>query len=112
MSALILLCTKRYFKEHYTVTHYAHALVGYYSLFLTLFFSLKAFANKNWELTIELHSIIGTVFMLLAVCVSLSGSAVAIVMRVGKEDAWKPKESVTRMSCIHRWLGYSGIILG
>ena len=73
---LLLLITKRYTKTTWNLNHYLHALLGYFSLVVTIIFSLSV---TDWKPD-SLHEIMGTVFLFIAILGSLSGSVTAGTM--------------------------------
>lgn len=106
---MLLLITKRYAKKEWKIMHYLHALLGYFSLVVTIVFALKV---TEWKFE-SLHDKIGTVFLFIAILGSLSGSLTAGTMHMYNGDKdWAEKERVTRIAKIHRIAGYLMLFLG
>lgn len=107
--ALLLLITKRYTKTTWNLNHYLHALLGYFSLVVTIVFALKV---TDWN-PVGLHEILGTAFLFIAIVGTLSGSVTAGTMRLYNGDKdWAKQERVTQIAKIHRYAGYFMLLLG
>ena len=104
-----LLVTKRYVKKAWLAMHYLHAILGYFTLVVTIVFIAK---QIEWEFE-DLHQILGTIFLFVVIIGSLSGSATAGTMKMYNGDKdWAEKERVTRIAKIHRYAGYFMLFMG
>ena len=107
---LLLLITKRYAKKFWVLSHYLHAILGYFVLIVTIFFALKV---TDWDITGSVHNGLGSIFVLVAIIGALSGTFTAGTMRVYNGDKdWAEKERVQRVAKIHRIFGYLMLLLG
>ena len=89
---ILLLVTKRYAKKYWVVSHYLHAILGYYVLIVTIIFALKV---TDWDFTGSFHNAMGTVFVVIAILGAFSGTFTAGTMRVYNGDKeWSEKERV------------------
>ena len=89
---LLLLITKRYTKKTWTLSHYVHALLGYFTLVVTIIFALSV---TNWAPFEELHNAIGSLCVVITIFGSLSGTITAALMRFYNGDKpWSKEEKV------------------
>ena len=89
---LLLLITKRYAKKSWKPMHYLHALLGYFTLVVTIFFALRV---TNWEPFEDLHNGIGSLCVIVTIFGSLTGTVTAGVMRAYNGDKpWVKEEKV------------------
>lgn len=109
---LLLLATKRYGKGQWSCMHALHAVLGYFTLVVTLVWAFKIFDYFDWKLNTDLHSIAGLAAVILCVIVAISGSTTAGLQQFYKEKEWTPKEKVTRVGKFHRYAGYLTLFIG
>jgi hypothetical protein len=106
---LLLLVTKRYAKKTWLLSHYLHALLGYFVLVVTIVWSFKVL---QWRFD-ELHFVLGTITLFVTIIGALSGSATAGTMKMYNGDKdWAEKERVERIAKIHRYFGYFMLFIG
>ena len=109
IAGILLLATKRYAKKFWVFSHYAHAILGYIVLIVTIIFSFTVLEGHFGHL----HNILGIVTLVITILGSLSGSATAGIMKVYNGDKdWSEKERVERVAKIHRWSGYLMLLIG
>jgi len=88
---LLLLVTKRYAKKTWVLSHYLHAILGYFSLIVTL---VWGFMVLDWRFDTP-HFVLGTITLFLTIFVSLLGSFTAGIMRFYNRDKdWAEKELI------------------
>ena len=93
---LLLLVSKRYAKKAWMSMHFLHALLGYFTLIVTIIFALNV---TDWEPTKTVHNMFGSVCVVVAIIGSMSGSFTAGTMRLYNGDKpWTEKERVTRIA--------------
>ena len=89
---LLLLITKRYAKKTWTLSHYLHALLGYFSLAVTIIFALRV---TTWAPFDDLHNALGSLCVVLTIFGSLSGTTTAALMKGYNGDKpWSKEEKV------------------
>ena len=105
-----MLATKRYAKKTWTLSHYLHAILGYFILAVTLIFAAKMTTFSPFE---TVHNAMGSLTVIITILGSLSGSATAAIMRAYNGDKeWSEKERVQRVATIHRYFGYTMLFIG
>ena len=105
-----MLATKRYAKKTWTLSHYLHALLGYFILIVTIIFAAKITAFNPTE---SIHNALGSLCVIVTIIGSLSGTFTAGLMRAYNGDKpWSEKEKVERVAKIHRYFGYFMLFLG
>ena len=109
---LLLLVTKRYAKKHWNWMHLLHAVLGYFTLVVTLVWSFKIIDYFSWKISAEVHTAFGLSAAILCIIVALSGSCTAGLMQFYREKDWTPKEKVTYAGKFHRITGYFMLFLG
>ena len=106
---LLLLVTKRYSKKTWTLSHYLHALLGYFVLIVTIVWSFKVL---EWRFD-QPHYILGTITLFVTMLGSLSGMLTIGTMRMYNGDKdWSEKEKIERIAKIHRYFGYFMLFIG
>lgn len=107
---LLLLFTKRYAKKTWTLNHYLHAILGYFTLVVTIVFALRV---TNWAPFESIHNALGSICVIITIFGSLSGTVTAGIMRAYNGDkAWSEQEKVQRVARIHRYAGYVMLFIG
>ena len=107
---LALLVTKRYAKKFWLPMHFLHAILGYFTLIVTIVFVLKV---VQWEVPSGPHTIIGWIVVIVTIPGALSGVFTVGTMRFYTGDKpWTEKERVERVAKIHRYFGYFMLLLG
>lgn len=107
---LLLLVTKRYAKKTWVFSHYLHAILGYFTLIVTLVFAFRVAKFEPFE---SIHNALGTLCVIVTIVGSLSGSATAALMRGYNGDKpWSKKEKVQVVAQIHRIAGYVMLFVG
>ena len=109
---LLLLCTKRYGKRSWSCMHLIHAILGYFTLVVTLVWVFKILDYFNWQVNTDLHSIAGLIAVSLCLVVALSGTTTAGLQQFYVEKEWTPREKVTRVGKFHRIAGYFALFVG
>ena len=74
---LLLLASKRYAKKQWSCMHAMHAILGYFTLIVTLVWVFKIFDYFDWKLNTDIHSIAGLSAVIMCIIVALSGSTTA-----------------------------------
>ena len=107
---MLLLITKRYTKKNWHFFHYLHAFLGYFTLAVTIVFALRV---TTWAPFETIHNGLGSLSVVMAIIVSLTGSLTAATMRFYNGDkAWSEKERVRKIAKIHRIFGYLMLFIG
>ena len=89
---LLLLVTKRYAKKTWTLSHYLHAFLGYFTLVVTIVFALRV---TKWEAFDTIHNALGSLCVISTIIGSLTGTMTAALMRVYNGDKpWSKEEKV------------------
>ena len=106
-----LLVTKRYIKKYWMPMQLLHTLLGTFVLIVTIIFALSV---AEWKHTTDnLHNLFGTIFLFLAILGALTGYVLGGLMKFYQGDkAWSPKEKAEIIGKIHRWSGYTLLLLG
>ena len=87
-----MLATKRYAKKTWTLSHYLHALLGYFILLVTVIFAAKVHVHEH---TKSVHNGLGAICVVVTIIGSLSGTLTAGIMRAYNGDKdWSEKERV------------------
>jgi len=109
LAGILLLVTKRYAKKSWTLSHYLHAILGYYTLIVTIVWSFKVI---EWRFD-EVHYVFGTITLFVTMLGSLSGIFTVGVMKFYNGDKdWAEKEKVEVIAKIHRFAGYFMLLIG
>lgn len=107
---LLLLVTKRYAKKHWTFMHYMHALLGYFTIVVTIVFALRV---TKWEPFETIHNALGSLTVIVSLIGSLTGTFTAALMKAYNGDKpWSKKEKVQIVAQIHRYFGYAMLFIG
>jgi len=107
---LLLLVSKRYMKKTWKFSHYVHALLGYFTLFVTIYWSFKML---EWRFSDSLHYILGTITLFVTIFGALLGSFTAFIMKFYNGDKeWSEVERVERVAKFHRYAGYLTLFIG
>ena len=110
LAGLLLVITKRYAKKYWTFMHYAHALLGYFVLAVTIIFAMKL---VHWHTFETIHNAFGTFTLFFTIAGALSGSITMGMMRFYNRDKpWSEKERIEQIAKIHRWFGYLMLLVG
>lgn len=97
-------------KKTWNLSHYLHALLGYFTLFVTIYWSFKVL---EWRFSDSLHYILGTFTLFITLFGALSGSFTAFTMRFYNGDKdWTEVERVERVAKLHRYAGYFTLFVG
>ena len=89
---LLLLITKRYAKKYWLFMHYAHAILGYFVLLVTIIFAMKLI---HWHTFETIHNAFGTFTLFFTIAGALTGSVTAGMMRLYNRDKpWAEKERI------------------
>jgi len=106
---LLLLVTKRYAKKTWSLSHYLHAILGYFTLLVTIVWASKVI---EWRFDTP-HYILGTITLFVTIVGALSGSYTAATMKIYNGDKdWAEKERIERIAKIHRMAGYFMLFIG
>ena len=107
---MLLLITKRYVKKPWKFNHLLHAILGYFTLIVTIVFSLKV---TEWDPFKTTHNAMGTATLFITIFGSISGIATAVTMQAYNGDKpWTKKERVEKVAKIHRIAGYTMLFIG
>ena len=109
----LLLASKRYVKKHWSLMHFAHAVMGFVVLAVTLTWAFKILDYFEWKVNTDIHSLAGMTTLIMTSIVALSGSTTAGLMQFyNSEKPWTAKEKVTRIGKCHRYGGYLMLFIG
>lgn len=107
---MALLVTKRYAKKFWLPMHFLHALLGYFTLIVTIVFMFKV---VKWDAPSDPHEVIGWLVVVVTIPGAMSGVFTAATMKMYKGDKpWTEKQRVERVAKIHRYFGYVMLLLG
>ena len=111
VAGLGLLVTKRYIKKYWMPMQLLHTILGTFVLVVTIIFALSVL---EWSHTTqEVHNTLGSIFLFVAIFGALSGYVTGGMMRFyNKDKAWSPKEKAMVVAKIHRYFGYTMLLLG
>lgn len=107
---LLLLITKRYAKKTWTLNHYIHAFLGYFTLAVTIVFALRV---TQWSPFDTIHNALGNLCVIVTILGCLSGTMTAALMKAYNGDKpWSKEEKVQLVAKIHRYAGYTMLFIG
>ena len=110
VAGLLLLITKRYAKKTWNFSHIAHALLGFLVVSITMIFAFKV---TSWAPFDGIHNALGTLTVICAILVGLSGSFTSGTQRFYNGDKpWSEKERAEKIAKIHRISGYIMLLIG
>ena len=89
---LLLLVTKRYAKKTWTLSHYLHMLLGFFTLGVTIIFALNV---TKWEPFDDIHNALGSLTVVCTLFGSFMGTYTAALMQFYNGDKpWSKEEKV------------------
>ena len=107
---LLLLVTKRYAKKTWTLSHYLHMLLGFFTLGVTIIFALNV---TKWEPFDDIHNALGSLTVVCTLFGSFMGTYTAALMQFYNGDKpWSKEEKVQLVARIHRYSGYTMLFIG
>ena len=106
LAGFLLLFTKRYSKEKWTLMHWMHALLGYFTTAVTIIFSVKIIKKLD-GFHMGPHNLSGVIVLWLTILSCILGIATVMSKRCNSgKEVWKAKECNMKVAKVHKVLGW------
>ena len=110
LGGFLQFLTGRYLRKFYSIHMWAHAIIGTYSLAVTLIVVYKTWIESDMEIGESPHHLIGIIFAFCSIGLSIGGWSGFLGRRYCFK--WNVDKRMTWIKFVHRNFGYLMILVG